>query len=298
MIAETLTGVLVVDKPSGWTSHDVVNRVRSLAGTRKVGHLGTLDPMATGVLPLLIGRATRLAQFFPTDDKGYEATVQFGYSTDSYDADGSPTSEETSVQLERDAIERLLERFQGSIFQVPPPISAKKIGGTPAYKLVRQKKEVNLAPVQVEIHAIELLRCEGCEIDLRVRCGAGTYIRSIAHDIGLMLGCGAFLKRLRRTKSSGFEVAEARTLEQLDERRKGGHLADAMIPASSLLPEFPVEVIDALTAGFIRQGRDFRVSPFRTNPTAKYVKAVTSDGELVAIGEAKLPLVYHPLLVL
>jgi tRNA pseudouridine55 synthase len=254
--------------------------------------------MATGVLPLLIGRATRLAKFFGAADKIYEGTVAFGHSTDTYDAEGKPTSEAVPVTLDCAAINDLLSRFKGRISQVPPPVSAKKIQGTPAYKLARRNIEVKFDPVEVEVHAIELLRCEGAEIDILVHCGTGTYLRSIAHDLGQILGPGAFLKRLRRTASGGFDLHLARTLEHLAELSAAGRLGEALIPAAELLPEFPTELVDPTTASFIRQGRDFRVSPFRVSGTAKYVKAVSQDGELLAIGEAKLPNVYHPILVL
>jgi tRNA pseudouridine55 synthase len=296
--AETFTGVFVVDKPAGWTSHDVVNKMRRIAGTRKVGHLGTLDPMATGVLPVLAGRATRLAQFFSRSQKVYEGTIRFGYSTDTYDAEGKPVSPETVVTLDCSAIEQHLEAFRGKILQTPPPVSAKKVGGTPAYKLMRRNVAVELAPVEVEIHAINLRRCRESEIDIYVRCGPGTYMRSIAHDLGQRLGCGAFLKSLRRIESGSFTILQSLTLDQLRELSENGRLREAMIPAAELLPEFPTERVDAVTAGFIRQGRDFRVSPFRAPGGARLVKAVTQDGDLVAIGEAKLPNVYHPILVL
>lgn len=295
---EMYSGVLVVDKPSSWTSHDVVNKVRRFVGTKKVGHLGTLDPMATGVLPLLIGRATRLAQFFGKADKVYEGTVAFGYSTDTYDAEGKPTSHAVPVTLAGNEIEDLLKQFQGLVSQVPPPVSAKKIQGTPAYKLARRNIQVNLEPVSVEIYSIDLLSCEESEIDIRVHCSTGTYLRSIAHDLGKALGTGAHLKRLRRTASGGFDLQMARNLEQLAELSEEGRIGEALIPAAELLPEFPSELVDAATAGFIRQGRDFRVSPFRPSGSSKYIKAVSQEGELLAIGEAKLPNVYHPVLVL
>jgi tRNA pseudouridine55 synthase len=295
---ENLTGVLVVDKPAKWTSHDVVSKVRRIAQTKKVGHLGTLDPMATGVLPLLLGRATRLAQFFARGTKVYEGTVRFGYSTDTYDAEGQPASAEIAVTLSATTVERYLEGFTGKILQVPPPVSAKKVRGTRAYKLARRNIAVDLAPVEVEVHRIELLRCEGAEIDLRVECSTGTYLRSIAHDLGQRAGCGAFLAKLRRTRSGDFTLAEAKTLDQLIDLSENSRLREALIPAAELLPEFPPQVVDPVTAGFIRQGRDFRVSPFRNTGSARYVKAVARDGELVAIGEAKLPHLYHPILVL
>jgi tRNA pseudouridine55 synthase len=254
--------------------------------------------MATGVLPLLIGRATRLAQFFGKADKLYEGTIRFGYATDSYDAEGKPTSPEVEVSLDPEVIEALLVPLRGLIQQVPPPISAKKVQGERAYKLVRQNVEVQLAPVEVEIFSINLLRVEGSEIDISVHCASGTYMRSIAHDLGQALGCGAHLSKLRRTASGGFDLKMARTLDELQHLSENGRITEALIPAADLLPEFPVEQVDAATAGFIRQGRDFRVSPFRGTASSKYVKAVSNDGELLAIGEAKLPNLYHPILVL
>lgn len=247
---------------------------------------------------MLIGRATRLAQFFGKADKVYEASVQFGYSTDTYDAEGKSLSDPVTVSLDRSRIEEMLLGFQGRIRQTPPPVSAKKIAGTPAYKLARKNIAMTLEPVEIEIHSIALLRCEGNEIDLRVHCSAGTYLRSIAHDLGQLWGCGAFLKRLRRTASGGFDLQMARTLEELGLMSDAGRFAEALIPAAELLPEFPSEQVDAATAGFIRQGRDFRVSPFRNTVPSRYVKAVSSEGELLAIGEAKLPNLYHPILVL
>ena len=295
---DTLNGVLVIDKPSGWTSHDVVNKARRFTDTRKVGHLGTLDPMATGVLPLLIGRATRLAQFFGKADKIYEGSVRFGHSTDSYDAEGKPTSPDVAVTLDRLVIEELLESFRGRIWQTPPPVSAKKVQGTRAYKLARQNVDVQLAPVEIEIFSIDLLRLEDNAIDLRVHCASGTYMRSIAHDLGKAIGTGAYLSQLRRVASGGFDLKMSKTLEELAHLSGDGRISEAIIPAAELLPEFPSEYVDAATAGFIRQGRDFRVSPFRSAAPSKYVKAVSNDGELLAIGEAKLPNLYHPILVL
>jgi tRNA pseudouridine55 synthase len=295
---ETLTGVFVVNKPAGWTSHDVVNKIRRIAQIRKVGHLGTLDPAATGVLPLLTGRATRLAQFFRRNDKVYRCTIRFGYSTDTYDADGQPTRPETPVRLSADSLKPLLKTFTGKLQQVPPPVSAKKVGGVPAYKLARRNLPVNLAPADVEIFAIDLLRCEDAEADLEVHCSSGTYIRSLAHDLGTQLGCGAHLKALRRTASGDFDLQQARTISELQQLADEGRLRDALISAAKLLPDIPVEWVDSITVGAIRQGREFRVSPFRSAEPSQFIKAVSRDGELVAIGEAKLPNVYHPTLVL
>jgi tRNA pseudouridine55 synthase len=293
-----LDGVIIVDKPRGWTSHDVVNKMRRLAGTRKVGHLGTLDPSATGVLPLVLGRATRLAQFYTRNDKIYEGVIHFGHSTDSYDADGEATSPEVAVTLDRAAIDAALDRSRGEFAQMPPPVSAKKIGGKPAYELARKQLPVDLKAVTVTVSQLEILKLEGPEAFVRVHCSAGTYLRSIAHDAGQALGCGAYLKDLRRIASGDFKIDSARTLEQLATLSAEGRLAEALVPAAQLLPEFPAEMVDAITAGQIRNGRDFRVSPFRLHTGTRFVKALNSEGDLIAIGEARLPHLYHPVLVL
>lgn len=295
----TLTGVdgaILIDKPAGWTSHDVVAKLRRWAGTKKIGHLGTLDPSATGLLPLVTGRATRLAQFYTRNDKVYEGTVRFGFSTDSYDADGEATSTERAVAVTAGQLEPLLDRFRGPLKQTPPPVSAKKIGGRPAYELARKNQPVELKPVDVEVYSLELLGVEGNEARLRVHCSAGTYIRSIAHELGQALGCGAHLKCLRRTRSGDFRIEDARTLEQIEALAREGRFAEAVIPAAKLLPDFPSEVVDHVTATQIRHGRAFRTSPFHPH-NSRYVKAVNSAGELVAIGEARLPNLYHPIVV-
>jgi tRNA pseudouridine55 synthase len=293
-----MDGVIVADKPRDWTSHDVVNKLRRLAGTRKVGHLGTLDPGATGVLPLVIGRATRLAQFYTRNDKIYEGVIRFGHSTDTYDAEGDETSPETGVALDRAHLEDILDRFRGEIDQIPPPVSAKKIAGKPAYALARKNQPVVLQPVHVQVYSLDLIALESNEAQVRVHCSAGTYLRSIAHDAGQIMGCGAFLKSLRRTASGDFKIESARTIEQLAALAEEGRIGEAVIPAAQLLPEFPVEMVDQITATQIRNGRDFRISPFQARQGARYVKAVTPHGELVAIGEARLPHLYHPVLVL
>jgi len=294
---ENMDGVIVVDKPEGWTSHDAVNKLRRLAKTRRVGHLGTLDPIATGVLPLVIGRATRLARFYLSSGKEYEATVRFGFSTNTYDREGTATSPVTEPIILREQIEALLPKFEGTIPQTPPPVSAKKVGGAPAYKLVRKDIAFELKPVEVTIHSIELLACEESTVKIRVACSAGTYMRSLAHDWGQLLGCGAHLAELRRLSSSGFTLSQAMELRQLEELAQDGRLKRALIPAACLLPHFPSETVDAVTAAQIRHGRDFRVSPFGVRKESRFVKAISPDGKLLAIGEAILPHVYHPVLV-
>ena len=293
-----MDGVIVIDKPAGITSHDVVNRVRRLVQIRKVGHLGTLDPLATGVLPLVIGRATRMAQYFSAGEKKYDACIRFGYSTDTYDREGSPTSPQVEPAFNREELERALGKFRGKFLQTPPPVSAKKVGGTPAYKLARKQIAVELEPVEVNVEVLELREMNGPVARIVVHCSSGTYVRSIAHDLGQLLGCGAFVDQLRRTGSGEFIEAQSRTLDKLTALAASGRLRDALIPAAQLLPDFPNALVDTVTVGNIRQGKDFRLSPFRAQPGAKFVKALSEDGDLIAIGEARLPHLYHPVLVL
>ena len=293
-----MDGVIVIDKPEGWTSHDVVNKVRHIVKTKKVGHLGTLDPIATGVLPLVIERATRLAQFYTRSDKIYEGVVRFGWSTTTYDRAGEPTSYQREVAIDAEELERYLEKFRGEISQVPPAVSAKKVDGKRAYELARKNIAVELEPVNVKVYELTVLGIEGAEVKLRAHCSGGTYMRSIAHDLGLALGCGAHLQELRRMASGEFEIDQACTIEQLEKLAADDRLVDAMVPTAKLLPGFPSVFVDDVTARLVRNGRNFPASPFRSQPATKYVKAVTRTGELVAIGEAVLPNLYHPMVVL
>jgi tRNA pseudouridine55 synthase len=293
-----LDGALVVDKPESWTSHDVVNKIRRIAKTKKVGHLGTLDPIATGVLPLVIGRATRLARFYTRSDKIYEGVVRFGWSTDTYDRAGEPTSPPREVKLDPAQLEAALEPFRGEFLQTPPLVSAKKIAGRRAYELARAAVAVELEPVRVQVYELTVLEVNGAFAKLRAHCSGGTYMRSIAHDLGQALGCGAHLDQLRRTTSGEFEIAQARTIEQLESLAGEERLLDALVPAGSMLPGFASVFVDDLTATQIRNGRNFPASPFRSQPASRYVKAVTHQGDLVAIGEAVLPNLYHPAVVL
>ena len=293
-----MDGVIVVDKPQGWTSHDVVGKMRRLAATKRVGHLGTLDPMATGVLPVVLNKATRVSQFYLKADKVYEAVVVLGQATNSYDADGEPVGEFQACDISLDQLEQHLSRFRGVQQQMPPAVSAKKINGVPAYKLVRQNKPVELKAVEVTVHRLELLDFSEGRLRIVVDCTAGTYIRSIAHDLGQAIGCGAHLGGLRRTRAGSFDFSQARTLEELGVMAAEGRLIEALLPNRDLLPEFPSERVDDITAAQIRNGRDFRTSPFQVRQGAKYVKAVTAEGDVIAIGEARLPNLYHPILVL
>lgn len=293
-------GALVIDKSSGWTSHDVVAKMRGIARTKRIGHLGTLDPMATGVLPLLLGNATRLARFHTSERKVYEGTIRFGFSTNTYDAEGDATSDETPYQPDAATLtDAIAQRFLGEIDQVPPPVSAKKINGVPAYKLARRNQEVKLAPVLVRIEEFRVLQCDGDCATVRVVCSPGTYVRSLAHDLGAALGVGAHLAQLRRLASGRFTLDKAISIEEAQRLANEGQLESRIIPAASLLPELPTEIVDDVTARQIRDGRAFRVSPFSSpaDPSQAFLKAVTRTGALVAIGERKLQNLYQPALV-
>lgn len=289
-----MTGLVLIDKPAGCTSHDVVNRWRKLANIRRVGHLGTLDPMATGLLALLTGPATRLATFFEKDEKTYLAEITLGRTSDSYDADGVVV--ETGVALPTDTalILSALDRFRGAFLQTPPPVSAKKIAGVPAYKLARKRVPVELAPVEVEVKHLEVRSIRGAVIEILVTCSAGTYIRSIAHDLGEYLGCGAILSALRRTRAGEFTVDQSYTVTQLETLAAEGRLAEAVIPSGKLLRHIPAEYFDLAIEAQIRQGRDFRTSPFVVPPGAPRVRALSQSGDLIAIGQLKMPNIYHP----
>jgi tRNA pseudouridine55 synthase len=293
-----LDGIVVVNKPAGWTSHDAVAKLRGIFGTRRVGHLGTLDPLATGVLPVMVNQATRLARFWEDSEKAYEATIRLGFSTTTYDRDGEPSSEPVPVVITQEQLEAALAGFRGEIDQIPPAVSARKINGVPAYKLVRKNIEVHLAASRVTIHELTLRSFDQDRLRIFVRCTPGTYIRSIAHDLGQILGCGGHIEELARTASGPFRIEHAFTLERLQEMKHDGTLDQSLLRLPDLLPAFPAVFVDDLSVLHIRQGRDFNVSPFRVPPGAEHVKALGPDGRLVAIGKIVIPNLYHPEVVL
>jgi tRNA pseudouridine55 synthase len=292
-----MNGLVLIDKPAHCTSHDVVNRWRKLAGVKRTGHLGTLDPMATGLLALVTGPATRLAQYFDRDDKTYLAGITFGLVSDTYDIDGEVIGTGVAPP-DGETIAEALNAFRGRILQTPPPISAKKIHGVPAYKLARKRLPVELAPVEIEIKRLDIVRIERDKAEVLITSSSGTYVRSIAHDLGERLGCGALLNRLRRTRIGEFAVEQAKSMDELTALAAHGRLSEAVIPAAKLLPQFPAEHFAPEIEAQIRQGRDFRTSPFVVHPGAPFVKALSQSGELIAVGELKFPNVYHPATVL
>lgn len=290
-----MNAVLIIDKPAGLTSHDVVNRVRRILHEKSVGHLGTLDPLATGVLPLVVGNLTRLAQFYTSSEKTYEGTIRFGFATDTYDAEGEPTSPAQEVTLTLDRIRELASRFQGPIEQTPPPFSAKKIAGVPAYKLARKHQEVVLKPVQVEIKEFEIVGVDKDRTTFRARVASGTYMRSIAHDMGQQLGCGAHLESLRRTAVAEFTLADAHTLEQLHAATKTGQTEDLFIHPRKILPQFPCVTANEDMAALIRTGRPVNLPELSQ---ARQVKVFTGQRELIAIASRVAGTLFHPKIVL
>jgi tRNA pseudouridine55 synthase len=233
-----MDGVLNIDKPVGPTSHDVVARVRRAIGQHRIGHTGTLDPLASGVLPLVVGRATRLARFLSTSDKTYDATIRLGIETATYDAYGGETRRWHGAEWPTaERIRAALEVFRGEFAQQPPPFSAKKLRGVPAYKLARDSKPPVLDAVKVRVEHLDLLLAVGDEVRLRVRCSAGFYVRSLAHDFGLALGCGAHLAALRRLRSGEFDVADAIPLDTVE--RDPLEAERRLVPLDRLLASIP-----------------------------------------------------------
>jgi tRNA pseudouridine55 synthase len=290
-----MNGVLIIDKPAGFTSHDVVNRARRLLKERSVGHLGTLDPLATGVLPLVVGNFTRLAQFYMSSEKSYEGVIRFGFSTDTYDAEGEATSSAQAVNLSLEAVRELSSHFLGKIEQVPPPFSAKKIQGVPAYKLARKHKDVSLAPVQVEVKEFEIGAVDGDCASFRARVASGTYMRSVAHDMGQRLRCGAHLQSLRRTVVGEFDCADARTLEEVETALRTGSEEGLFVHPRKILPDFPSVTANDEMASRIRSGRTVNLPELSK---AKLVKVFYSQRELIAIASRVAGTLFHPKIVL
>ena len=302
-----ISGVLVLDKPAGLTSHDIVAQVRRILGVRQVGHFGTLDPFATGVLPVSVGKATRFAQFYLKSRKAYEGTIRFGFSTDTYDSTGQPTSESSPVALARDNLEKAFGEFTGRLMQTPPPFSAKHVAGVRAYQLARQHKPVSLAPVEVEIYALELLGIDRQDVRFAVECSGGTYVRSLAHDLGQKLGCGAYLAGLRRTGVAEFKESQAITLERLAAAAEEKKIENHLVALEALLPEFPELVVRGRQEVGVRHGHAFELAQSTraarganagSVPIAALLKILNGERRLIAIARHVDGSVYHPDLVL
>jgi tRNA pseudouridine55 synthase len=327
-----MNGVLVVDKPSGPSSHDVVASVRRAISLERVGHTGTLDPLATGVLPLVIGRATRLAPFLTGADKEYVARVRFGATTDTYDAEGTPPSEQRPVPevpgqsflrtalpeldwpsaapADETAIAEALPEFIGTYWQMPPPFSAKKIAGVPAYKLARLRKPVDLKPSQVTVREIELCGYQDEVAELRIVCSSGFYVRSLAHDLGERLGCGAYLEALRRTRAGEFTLADAAPLAAIQEL--GRSALSRLIPVDRLLTNLPSVVLSEQGVRRATHGNALSTADLVNEPAsvarvldaassrgpAPRLRLIDSGGSLLAIAEPVEGGLLHPVIVL
>ena len=289
-----MNGLLIVDKPGSMTSHDVVAIVRRVTGERSIGHLGTLDPMATGVLPLLIGKYTRLAQFFGESEKWYEGRIRFGFATDSFDADGTATSSPAPLTCLLEDLRQLASRFHGTIDQVPPAFSAKKIQGVPAYKLARAGAVVPVKAARITIHDFRLLALEGDEASFAMHVSAGGYVRSVAHELGQLAGCGAHLSALRRTRAGTFTLDQAISVEDL--KSLATVEIEARLPhPRSLLPEMPSITVDDQTAGKIRNGMQVNLPDFST---ASLVKIFTTPVDMLAIGRRIAGTLMQPIVVM
>jgi tRNA pseudouridine55 synthase len=289
-----MNGLLVLDKPSGATSHDVVAIVRRATGEKSIGHLGTLDPMATGVLPLLLGKYTRLAQFFGQAEKHYAGHIRFGFATDTFDSDGLATTQPRSLTRSLEELQVFSERFRGEMEQLPPIFSAKKIGGVAAHRLARAGAEVPVKAARITIHNFALTALEGDTATFTMSISAGGYVRSVAHELGQLAGCGAHLSSLRRTQAGVFTLEQAITIDQL----KNSSVAEleALLPhPRTLLPEMPSVTVDDQVGGRLRNGMQVNLPDFSQAPL---LKIFTTPTDLLAIGRRIAGTLVQPIVVL
>lgn len=308
-----MDGVLVIDKPAGLTSHDVVARVRRALGIRRIGHLGTLDPMATGVLPLVVGRATRLASLLAPARKTYDGVIQLGVVTDTYDATGAVATDIRARMAEgnpapptADAVVRATAAFSGTFLQQPPPYSAKKVRGVRAYRLARRQRPVAPEPVTVTVHAIDVVEVTPTHVRCRVTCDAGFYMRALAHDLGAALGCGACLTSLRRERNGAFDLSSALPFADLDQ--PAAIIARRLIPIGELLPEAPRLILTSRGAERARHGNDLTAAdvvssdrewigtPLPAHEALAWL--YDGDGALLAVARSNAARVLHPTIVL
>lgn len=279
--ADSVDGVVIIDKPSGWTSHDVVAKIRNLTKIRKVGHTGTLDPFATGVLPLTLGRATRLTNYFLASDKVYHGVMRFGFATTTYDVDGEPLGEDTQPQLDPLRLQEIFSRYQGAVHQTLPPYSAKKVRGRPLYSYARKGVEIDPSTKAVTIKSLVLVGVNGCEAEFELSCAAGTYARSLAHDIGADYGCGAHLIRLRRTRSGEFPIETAVPLGEGQQFYPREFFISRVIPMRNLLHEIPAIVISDGDKNKLIHGMDLNL--ITADWESEEFRLVDEAGELFAL---------------
>jgi len=280
-IKNVVSGVLVVDKPIGLTSHDVVQVIRRGTGIRRAGHTGTLDPRASGVLVILIGPAVRLSEYVSASDKRYQATIRLGSSTDTYDSEGTVTSSASVDDIAEDYFNEVLQRFVGEIEQVPPPYSAVKVQGRKAYDMAREGEEFELIPRMINVYSLEILEWALPEVVVDVYCSSGTYVRSLANDMGKELGTGAHLVGLRRTKSGRFTLRDAVPLRRLQEAFDAGDWYRFLIPAAEAMADWPMVELDADQVELVRHGHRVPADPEMKG----LARGVSQQGDLVALLE-------------
>lgn len=286
-----MDGFFNVFKPTGWTSFDVVASLRRPLGTKRIGHAGTLDPTATGVLPIAVGFATRLIEYLVDGDKEYVGDIQLGSTTDTYDAAGEETSRQDWTHLTEAEVRAVLPAFTGAILQTPPAYSAVKIAGQPAYKRVRRGEEIIMQPRPAVVHELELTRFEPPLVGLRVVCGKGTYVRSLAHDLGQALGCGAHLRSLTRSRVGNLRAEQAIGVEELRQEGLNGFASEHLIAPDNVLHDLDAAVLAAGTATEISQGRTVRLYPGlpaalgRRLPLGRKSRAYCADGRFLALLE-------------
>jgi tRNA pseudouridine55 synthase len=288
-------GLLIIDKPAGLTSHDVVAKVRRITGEKSVGHLGTLDPMATGVLPLVLGRFTRLAQFYNDADKRYQGVIRFGLATDTYDAEGDPAGPEQPVTLSEEQVRSAASRFVGRLQQLPPPFSAKKLGGVPAYKLARKGQSVELQPKEVEVKEFEMAGWDGTCARFTAWVSSGTYLRTLAHDLGQSLGPGAHLAELKRTAVREFLLENAHSLDDLAAAVSANSLDDLFLHPRLILPEFPAVTAPPEAVARLKHGAAVNLPEFSKALT---VRVFGGQRELLAIARRVAGTLFQPKVVL
>jgi len=292
-----MDGIILVHKPPGITSHDVVEKIRKILNEKKVGHYGTLDPMATGLVVIALGKATRLFQFFSKENKVYKGQIRLGYSTNTYDSSGKKTSVEINNFPSRDKILEEMRKFEGEILQVPPVFSAKKFRGKPLYVLARENKEVKLVPSKISIYFFHLKNYNPPIIDFEVKCSSGTYIRSLAHDLGQSLGCGAHISQLLRISSGNFNLKASFQLEKIEELTMEGKTEEFILPLKILLPEIPKVIVNDTCLSLVKNGNMIfpenilKVSSLNLYSTESkrekknIYKIFSSDGSLLAFAK-------------
>ncbi|MBL0347426.1 tRNA pseudouridine(55) synthase TruB [Candidatus Villigracilis affinis] len=281
-IKNAISGALVVDKPVGMTSHDVVQAIRNGTGLRRAGSHRHIRPARFRVLVILVGPAVRLSEYVSASDKRYQAIIRLGGSTDTFDAEGKVTPTKDPVNVTESQFEEALKTFIGEIEQTPPPYSAVKVQGRKAYEMARQGEEVDLAPRKITVHHLEVLEWTPPEVVIDVHCSSGTYVRSLANDLGVMLGCGAYLVGLRRTKSGRFSLRDSVPLRKLQEAFTAGNWYQYLIPAAEALGDWPAVELNPDEVEGVRHGHRVKVVG---EPTETKVRGVSTQGELVALME-------------